>query len=148
VFASSLQPGLDHVEVLPSRRLDALVEGRTQRELLGDAVAGLPASLVDGGTSLYDTTDAAMTAAREQYDPATVSTVLLITDGRNEDSTGLDLPAVTARLAEQADPARPVSLVAVAFGPDADLAALEQLAAAAGPTSQARAARNPRRCGR
>lgn len=144
-FASDLQPDSDHVEVLPSRRLDAAVDGRTQRDLLADAVVALPGSLVDGGTSLYDTTEAALRAAREQWDPGTVSTVVVITDGRNEDSTGLDLPGLQARLAEQADPERPVGLVAVAFGPDADLAALEQVAAAAqaGGPSQAVNARNP-----
>lgn len=142
-FASSLGPGTDHVEVLPSRPLDAQVDGRSQRELLDGAVSALPGALVDGGTSLYDTTDAAIAAAREQFDPDTVSTVLVITDGRNEDSSGLDLPETTGRLAAGADPARPVGLVAVAFGPDADLEALEQLAAAAGGGSQAVSARDP-----
>lgn len=142
-FASSMGDGTDHVEVLPSRRLDAQADGRSQRELLDEAVAALPSALVDGGTSLYDTTDAAMSAAREQWDPDTVSTVVLITDGRNEDSAGLQLEELQARLAEQADPARPVGLVAVAFGPDADLQSLQLLAGAAGGPSQAVAARTP-----
>lgn len=144
-FASLLDGDTDYVEVLPSARLDSTAGGTEHRQLLDEAVAAIPTSLVSGGTSLYDTVDAATTAARDQWRPDTVSTVVFITDGRNEDSSGLDLAGLTARLQEQADPSRPVGFVAVAFGPDADVASLEQVAAAAqaGGPSQAVNARNP-----
>ncbi len=143
-FASVLDGEQDHVEALPVRELGSPVDGRSQRDLLADAVATLPDSLVSGGTSLYDTVDAAVASAQEQWDEAAVTTVVVITDGQNEDSTGLDLDALTDRLTSVTDPARPVGLVLVGFGPDADLGALEQLAeVGAGGPAQAVDARNP-----
>ncbi|WP_380168581.1 VWA domain-containing protein [Jannaschia sp. R86511] len=143
-FASQLDGEQDHVEVLPVRELGGSVDGRRQRDLLADEVAALPESLVSGGTSLYDTVAAAVASAQEQWDDQAVSTVVVITDGRNEDSTGLDLDGLIDRLTEVGDPERPVGLVLVGFGPDADLAALEQVAATgAGGPAQAVDARNP-----
>lgn len=143
-FASLLDGEQDHVEALPVRALGSPVDGRLQRDLLADAVAELPDSLVSGGTSLYDTVDAAVASAQEEWDEAAVSTVVVITDGQNEDSDGLDLDDLTQRLTDVTDPQRPVGLVLVGFGPDADLSALEELAAVgAGGPAQAVDARNP-----
>ncbi len=144
-FASDLDGGTDHVEVAPVQELGTVSDGRPHRAAVDEAVAGIPGATVGGGTALYGTVDAAMAAARQGWSNDVVTTVLLITDGRNEDSDGLSLDALRASLAEAADPARPVGLVAVGFGPDADLAALQQVAAAAsgGGPAQAVPAREP-----
>lgn len=132
VFASRLEGEQDYSIALPITQLDAAVGETDARAALGAGVAGLPGRLVPGGTSLYDVTLAAMDAAEAEWDPDVVTSVALITDGENEDSTGLTLEALTAELQSGGDPARPVGLVAVAFGPDADLATLQAIAASAG----------------
>jgi hypothetical protein len=55
----------------------------------------------------------------------------MVTDGTNEDDEGgLPLERLLAVLRTEADPDRPVKVIGVALGPDADLAALEQIAEA------------------
>jgi Ca-activated chloride channel family protein len=131
-FAYQLQGEQDWVELAPVREMDADVDGGTQREFLAEQFESLPDRLSPGGTGLFDTALAAVRAAREQYDPDAVSSVVLITDGTNEDSTGIPLDELLQTLRDEADPQRPVKVIGVALGPDADIAALEQIASATG----------------
>ncbi|ANJ27150.1 substrate-binding domain-containing protein [Agromyces aureus] len=85
-----------------------------------------------GATGLYDTTLAAVQRVRDGYDPEMVNSVLLITDGKNDDENGIDLPTLLAKLQEQNDPLKPVPVIMVGFGPDTDLAAMQQIAATGG----------------
>ena len=64
------------------------------------------------------------------YDPEKVNSVLLITDGRNEDENGIDLDTLLAELAKMDDPTKPVPVIMIGFGPDTDLAAMQQIAQA------------------
>jgi Mg-chelatase subunit ChlD len=58
--------------------------------------------------------------------------VLVVTDGTNEDSQGVDLDELLETLRSEADPERPIKVIGVALGPDADLGALQQIADATG----------------
>ncbi len=128
-FAYHLQDGQDWTELVPTRELDADVEGRPQREILDDQLDSIPGRLTSGGTGLYDTTLGAVRAARDDYDPTAVNSVLMLTDGTNEDDgSGLELDALLEELRNEADPERPVKVIGVALGPDADLAALQSIA--------------------
>jgi Ca-activated chloride channel homolog len=131
-FASQLDGDIDHVELAPLRQFSADAGGRSQRELVNEQLDSLPTLLSPGGTGLYDTTLAAVRTAREAYDPASVNSVVLITDGENEDDTGIQLDALLETLRAEADPTRPVKVIGIALGPDADLAALEQIGDATG----------------
>ena len=83
---------------MPIRELDAEADGRTQREVLAEQLDSIPDRLAPGGTGLYDTTLAAVRAARENFDPTAVNSVLVLTDGTDEDddaglgSTGCSRP--------------------------------------------------------
>ncbi|MGY1822058.1 VWA domain-containing protein [Geodermatophilus sp. SYSU D00079] len=129
VFADELDGEEDWTELVPTRALEAQAEGREQRELLDEQLDTIPDRLTPGGTGLYDTTLAAVRAARADYDPTAVNSVLLVTDGTDEDD-GIPLEELLATLADEADPERPVKVIGVALGPDADLGALEQIAEA------------------
>jgi hypothetical protein len=94
-------------------------------------VGSLPARL-GGATGLYDTTLAAVQRVRESYEPDKINSVLLITDGRNEDADGIGLDQLLAELAAQADPAKPVPVIMIGFGPDPDLDAMQRIAKATG----------------
>ncbi|WP_369255557.1 VWA domain-containing protein [Geodermatophilus amargosae] len=131
-FAYQLQGQQDWIELAPIREMDATVDGGTHREFLAEQFESLPDRLSPGGTGLFDTALAAVRAAQEQYDPEAVSSVVLITDGTNEDATGLPLEQLLQTLQDEADPRRPVKVFGVALGPDADIAALEEIAAATG----------------
>ena len=127
--------GEDFFEITPIRGLETRVEDRTQRQVLADEVAGLD-DLLGGDTGLYDTALAAFRAVQEGYDPAYVNSVVLITDGENDDSTGgLELDELLAELEASADPQRPVRIVAIGIGPDTDPSALSAIAEATGGTS-------------
>ncbi len=132
-FAYQVADGNDYAESVPIRALDADVDGRPQRETLASALETLPASLTPGGTGLYDTALAAVRAAREEYQEGAVSSVVLLTDGTNDDDAGgISLQGLVDTLRSEADPDRPVQLIGVAFGPDTDLEALRQICEATG----------------
>ncbi len=134
VFASRLSGDQDWVQLAPLREFGADAGGQTQRQLLASQFASIPDLLSPGGTGLYDTTLAAVRAARDAYDPEAVNSVVLITDGADEDD-GITLPALLDTLRAEADPNRPVKVVAIALGPDADQDALAQIAEATGGAS-------------
>ena len=131
-FAHELDGDRDWVELAPIREFGADAGGRSQRDLINAQFDTIPSLLDPGGTGLYDTTLAAVRAAREAYSPDAVNSVVLITDGENEDDTGVPLEQLLSTLRAEADPARPVKVVGIALGPDADLGALEQIGEATG----------------
>lgn len=135
-------PGVDHRELAPLARLDAdVADGLTQREALGVAI-GEAVALTRGGTGLYDTALAAFRSAQAAYDPAYFNTVVLMTDGANDDPGSIGLRELLARLRDEADPARPVRIIAIGISEDADMAALAQIAGAT--NGSAFPARDPR----
>jgi hypothetical protein len=133
VFAYHLNGDQDWAELVPIRKLDTDVDGQTQREVLDSQAVTIPERLTPGGTGLYDTTLAAVRSARANYDPSAVSSVLLVTDGTNEDdANGLSEENLLSTLRAEADPTRPVKVIGMALGPDADLSALQRIAEATG----------------
>ena len=127
VFSTARSGEQDWEELAP---IAPLADGGHTEQVM-QVVASLPSRL-GGATGLYDTTLAAVQRVRESYDPEKVNSVLLITDGRNEDDNGIDLDTLLAQLQAQNDPAKPVPVIMVGFGPDTDLEAMQRIAAATG----------------
>ncbi|MFF2270889.1 substrate-binding domain-containing protein [Agromyces sp. NPDC058136] len=98
---------------------------------LGSAIASLPGRL-GGATGLYDTALAAVAHVRSTYDSERVNSVLLLTDGRNEDENGITLDQLLVQLTEMNDPAKPVPVILVGIGPDTDVDAMRAIATATG----------------
>ena len=132
VFARQLDGDTDWTELVPTRSLAADAGGRPQRDVLTQALDSIPSRLSPGGTGLYDTTLAAVRAARANYDPAAVDSVVIVTDGKDEDVGTIGLPTLLQTLQGEVDPTRPVKVIGIALGPDADLDALKQIATATG----------------
>ncbi|RVW06379.1 substrate-binding domain-containing protein [Rhodococcus spongiicola] len=126
--------GKDYRELAPIRRLDEKRNGVSHRERLTDAVRELP-TLVNGGTGLYDTTLAAFRKVKESYDPAAINSVILLTDGSNEDPSSITLDELLDTFEKEQDPARPVIIVTIGITADADAETLQQISAATGGTS-------------
>ena len=131
-FARRLDGETDWVELVPTRALATDAGGRTQRDVLGEQLDSMPGRLAPGGTGLYDTTLAAVRAARADFDPTAVTSVVIVTDGKDEDEDTIGLDALVQALAAEVDPSRPVKVIGIALGPDADMGALEQIATATG----------------
>jgi hypothetical protein len=130
IFARQLHGTADWNQLLPTRTLSAPAGATTQRDALRAQLDGLPGRLSPGGTGLYDTTLAAVRAARADYVPTSVSSVVIVTDGRDEDVGSIGLPNLVITLRAELDPRRPVKVIGIGIGPDADLGALQEIAAA------------------
>ncbi|OZD81513.1 VWA domain-containing protein [Rhodococcus sp. 05-339-2] len=130
----------DYRELAPIRRMDEQVGNTTQREVLLQQTRTLP-SLVGGGTGLYDTTLAAFRTVQQGYDPDAVNSVIILTDGTNEDPASISLDELLSTLRAEQDPSKPVVIVTIGITDDADAGVLQQISAATGGTSFV--ARNP-----
>lgn len=126
-FSVALEGDQDYRETVPIRPLDAEVDGATQHEVLTVALTGLTPK-PDGDTGLYDTILAAYQELTEGYAADRVNTLLVLTDGNNDDHDSISLNELLDQLEELYQPDRPVSIIAISFGPDVDPEPLEQIA--------------------
>jgi hypothetical protein len=81
----------------------------------------------DGGTGLYDTVLAAYRAVQDGWDPGRVNSVVIMTDGRNEDRRGGTLEQLVGELRRTADPARPVQVIALGIGDQVSQVELDRI---------------------
>ncbi|HSE07781.1 MAG TPA: substrate-binding domain-containing protein [Nocardioidaceae bacterium] len=125
----------DYLSLLPVRPLGGTTSGGvSHRESLMGVLRELP-SMTAGGTGLYDTTLAAVRSLRADYDEEAVNTVILLTDGRNEDPRSISLKELLSKLERERDPGKPLEIIAIGMGPQADAKALERIADVTGGKS-------------
>ncbi|WP_052685345.1 protein kinase domain-containing protein [Lentzea aerocolonigenes] len=107
--AAGTGPGCrgDHCELLAAGPLSEV-----KRQEIADKIRALPA---EGGTGLFDTVDQAVTTMRQNLDRKAINAVVLLTDGRNDKSTGLNLDQLLDRIKITAD-AEPVRVFTIAYG--------------------------------
>lgn len=74
----------------------------------------------DGNTGLYDTVVAAYKDVQDGWQPGKVNSVILFTDGKNDNPGGLTQAQCVAQLNKLKDPKRPVRLVIVGIGNEVD----------------------------
>jgi hypothetical protein len=130
-FSTNLAPGSDHRVVIPVSTLGPDGQGGTGAQRLAQAIDGLQA-IPDGGTGLYDTVLDAVRTMRANYDPARANSVLILTDGMNDDANGISLQTLLSTLAAEQIPGQVIPVIALAFGPDSDLDSLTQISNATG----------------
>ncbi|GCE39821.1 hypothetical protein Rhow_003464 [Rhodococcus wratislaviensis] len=124
----------DYQELVPIRRYDTVVDGLTQRALMAQQ-AGKVEGLIGGGTGLYDTTLAAFRTVQDSYDPRAVNSVIILTDGANEDPDSITKEQLLGILEREMDPARPVIIVTIGITDDADAATLAEISRVTGGSS-------------
>jgi Ca-activated chloride channel family protein len=122
-FSRSASGGRDYTQVLPMGPLTRSVGAVTARQQLQNSVTRLQAK---GDTGLYDTVLAAASAAKAGWRVGN-NTIVLVSDGKNEDPGSVTLDQVIASLKKQADPKRPVRIISIALGGQADAAALRRI---------------------
>jgi len=124
-FSTNLDGNRDYREILPVGPLSS-TRDRAVRGLAGiRPKAG-------GGTGLYDTVLAAYRAMLDTWDAGRLNTVVIMTDGDNDDANGLTLPALLDELGKRKDPRRPVDIVVIGIGPDVTQAPLRQITGVTG----------------
>jgi Ca-activated chloride channel family protein len=106
---------------------------RGNRAELRRRVTGL---IADGGTAIYDATDAAVAQVKKLADTSRINAVVLLTDGEDTDSSK-SLDAVLRTLEAQGDSARRVRVFTIAYSAGAQGAAenLARIADASGGKS-------------
>jgi len=119
-FSSGLTATTPYRELVPISDLG----GAERRAAMVEAIQGLTAS---GATALYDTVYDGYLAMRDQWRPDALNMLMIITDGRNEVEGGRSLEQLLSELAEEVEPDRPLPIIALAVGPEADAAALQQI---------------------
>ncbi|MFG3588534.1 substrate-binding and VWA domain-containing protein [Streptomyces sp. NPDC047990] len=134
-FSTRLDGDRDYRVLVPTRRLGDQEGGNAQRARLAAAFNALN-PVPNGATGLYDTTLAAYKQATSGYAKGRFNAVVLLTDGVNEDPGSISRADLVSRLRQLADPEHPVPLIAIAVGPDADRAEVEEIAKATGGSGQ------------
>jgi Ca-activated chloride channel homolog len=126
--------GVDYKELARVERLDKAYGGGTWRDRLVAVTRTLPKRL-GGDTGLYDTTAAAYQKMVAEYDGNYVNSVVIMTDGKNDDpGGGLDLRQLLARIKATSKGDRPVRVITIGMG-EADPRALQAISRATGGTS-------------
>lgn len=129
LFSTNMAGTRDWRQVVPIGPLNAKIGGGTRRELIHRRLAAASPK-PDGDTGLYDSILAAYRTMTRDYRPDKVNSVMVFTDGRQEDPNGISLTTLLRKLRARFDPDRPVSVFAIGFGPDIDPSALEKIAEA------------------
>ncbi|GGM98372.1 hypothetical protein GCM10011609_40510 [Lentzea pudingi] len=130
-FSTDKKPPNDWIELVPIGPLGEPLAGVTRRKRLEAGASQLP-GLVGGGTALNDTTLAAYRHVLQGYDASKVNSVVLMTDGRNDDISSIDTAALIETLKRESDPAKPVPVIMVGLGDQVDMDALRSISAATG----------------
>jgi hypothetical protein len=81
----------------------------------------------NGNTGLYDTLLAAYQTVQNSWQPGKVNSVILFTDGVNENDEGITQQTLIAKLKALNDPKRPVRVVIVGIGPEVNRKELETI---------------------
>src|SRR4051794_3350515 len=131
-FAGRQPDGHPYKQVAPLDLLGAPDRGHTHRDVVSAELSDLPRHLADGGTSLYDSTLAAIHTMRGSYDQDATNAVVVFTDGANDYPRGVTLDQFVAKAQSDraAHPGHELTLVLIGIGPDADMKALGVMAKA------------------
>jgi Ca-activated chloride channel family protein len=130
VFSTKQNGPQDYKQLIPIGRIADQVSGKPRREQMISAIDKLTPV---GDTGLYDTAAAAQQAVADAYKPGATNLVVLMTDGKNDDSTGgLTIDALRAKIEANATSDKMVPIVTVGYGNDADFAALQEISRASG----------------
>jgi hypothetical protein len=140
-FSTHLTASTDYRELVPIGPLGGSPGAASGRQRLAGALAAL--RYVPGGsTGLYDTALAATRQVRAGWQPGRVNSVVLLTDGKNEDDHGIGLAELLRQLRAENDPRRPVPLITIAYGAQSPVGALRAMSEATGGATYA--AEDPR----
>jgi hypothetical protein len=120
IFSTQLDGDKDYKELQPIGPLSA------QRTQILQAIAQVTPKR-NGDTGLYDTILAGYKTIQEGYDPGAINTLLVMTDGQNDDKNGLTLDQLVTELKKIYDPKRPVNVILLGIGTDVGQPEMERI---------------------
>ncbi len=126
-FSTNLNGARDYRTEVPIGPLAAQMGTGTRRQAILSALGRIRPKPT-GNTGLYDSVLAAVRSLQRTYRPGYYNSVLVLTDGRNDDAHGVSLPGLLQTLRRESDPDRPVMVVFIGFGPDVDMSAMQRIA--------------------
>ncbi|GAB1689906.1 substrate-binding domain-containing protein [Krasilnikovia sp. M28-CT-15] len=113
VFSTELDGKRPYKEVVP---ISPLTSARSQIQ----ASIGRLTPKPNGATGLYDTALAAYKNVQDSWQAGRVNSVLLFTDGKNENADGISRDQLVTELKKLNDPKRPVRMVIIGIGNEVD----------------------------
>ncbi|WP_173166717.1 substrate-binding domain-containing protein [Phytohabitans suffuscus] len=119
-FSTDLGGGKDWRELVP---IGPLSSNRSQALAALKSITPKP----DGDTGLYDTMLAAYKEVQEGWAADRVNSIVMFTDGRNDDDNGVDEQTLLAQLKDLADPRRPVQVIILGIGDGVDEGQLKRI---------------------
>jgi hypothetical protein len=108
-FSTELDGAKDYKQLVPIGPLS------TQRSQLLSTLGAITPKPT-GDTGLYDTILASYQYVQQGWDPGRVNSVVMLTDGDNDDANGIAHGDLLAKLKEVADPKRPIQVVIIGIG--------------------------------
>ncbi|GAB2620145.1 hypothetical protein Aab01nite_34420 [Paractinoplanes abujensis] len=124
-FSTNLAGRRPWVENLP---ISPCSTHRPQMEAAISKIVPVPG----GDTGLFDTALAAYQRVQQGWRAGVSNSVVIYTDGRNDNPGGLTIDDLVARMAELRDPQRPIRVIIIGMGTATDRAELEKIVEAAG----------------
>lgn len=134
MFTAEEGSDTNHQELAPVQSLDTTVGSGTHRDRVTKLIEDGDSRL-GGDTPLYDAVWDAHQKMVKDYDPEYVNSIVVFTDGVNDNPNGgLTLKQLLAKLDDAYDPKRPVRVITIGMG-EADADALQQISDETGGTS-------------
>ncbi|HEY1488459.1 MAG TPA: substrate-binding domain-containing protein, partial [Micromonosporaceae bacterium] len=115
----------------PYKQLAPIAPLASGRAAMGSAL-GTVTPIPNGDTGLYDTVLAAYKTVQAGWDPSRVNSVVIMTDGQNDNPGGLTLSALLADINKVKDPSKPIEVIAIGIGNQVDKAELQKITNATG----------------
>ncbi|MCP2334682.1 substrate-binding domain-containing protein [Actinomadura rupiterrae] len=119
--------GVPYKEAVPVGQLGERVGSSTRRTMILSQLQQMKPK-PDGDTGIYRTVLAAYKYMKRSYKPEFGQSILLLTDGTNDDKNGPSLSETISKLKAEMDPNKPIQINMIGFGPDTNPAELKQIA--------------------
>lgn len=120
VFSTELEGDKDYRQLVPIGPLT------TQRPALLQALTTVRPK-DQGDTGLYDTILAGYKAVQDGWDPGRVNSLMIMTDGENDDAKGISLDQLTAELEKTIDKTKPIQVILIGIGSTVGQAEMERV---------------------
>ena len=130
-FTTNLDGNKDWKETVSMGPLGQRIGSVTRRQLVLSNLQKMR-PVPTGDTGLYDTMLAAYKYMNDSFKPEFGNSILLLTDGKNDDPNGPSLKETLSKLKQMRDPNKPIQVNMIGFGPGVDRNELEQIARATG----------------
>ncbi len=127
-FSTNMDGAKPYKPLIPVGPLNQRAGSVTRRQLVQNGLDKLQPKK-NGDTALYRTILAAYRYMKNTYQPDKINSILLLTDGVNDDKGGMtDIRQAVAQLNKEFDPKKPVKVLMLGFGKGADRTELTKLA--------------------